>query len=146
MLGACGGGGGSASGTATASAQLSAPDFRAQADAICQKYDARIKDLGTPTSVDDLQDFIAKAEPIVEQGNAELHGLNPPDELQADWDRVLQIQDQNVQKFHDLEGAIQNGDMTQVQAISKSMNSTQAEAQQLAQKLGLQNCGSTTPS
>ena len=69
----CGGGGdGSTRNT------LSAAEFRQQADAICAKYQGKLDALGTPSSLDDLKDYVDKAVPIIDNGNAELQGLEPP--------------------------------------------------------------------
>jgi hypothetical protein len=132
-LAACGGGGGGGG--------SSAAEFRQQADAICAKYEDKITALGTPTSLDELGDFVDQAVSIIEQGNNELQSLEPPDELADDWDRAMQIQDENLQTTHDLQDAIHNQDDAKVQELLQKLNSAQDESTQIAQKLGLENCG-----
>jgi hypothetical protein len=133
-LAACGGGGGSGT-------TLSAADFRQQADAVCAKYEQKLNEIGQPTSVNELGDFVDKAVPIIEQGNAELEKLQPPDELKADWDRALAIQDENLQKTRDLQDAVHKKDEAAMRKLFTDLGSNQAESQRLAAKIGLQNCG-----
>jgi transcriptional regulator with GAF, ATPase, and Fis domain len=138
LLAACGGGGNSAGETAQA---LTADEFRRQADGICRRYEDKLNALDSPSSIEDLQDFVARAVPLIEQGNEELHGLTPPDELEADWDAAMKAQDENVETMHDLEDAVQNNDLSALQTITKSLDANQAESERLAQKLGLKDCG-----
>jgi hypothetical protein len=137
-LGACGGGGDNAAETTDA---LTAAQFRRQADAICRKYEDKLNELGSPSSMEELQHFVASALPLIEQGNDELHDLTPPDELRADWNTAIKLQDQSVETMHDLEDAVQNNDLSALQTITKSLDENQAESEQLAHKLGLHDCG-----
>jgi hypothetical protein len=139
LLAACKGGGGTSADTTTQA--QTADQFRRQADAICRKYEDRLKELGTPTSIPDLKEFVTKAVPLIEQGNDELHGLTPPDELQADWDAAMEIEEDNLDRLHDLEEAVQSNDLAALQTITKSLDENQAESERLAQRLGLHDCG-----
>ena len=132
-LAGCGGGGGGGS--------SSAAEFRQQADAICAKYEAKINALGTPSSLEELGDFVDQAVSIVEQGNEELQSLEPPDELADDWDRALQIQNENLQTTRDLQDAIHNQDDLKVQELLGKLDAARAESAQVAQNLGLEKCG-----
>jgi transcriptional regulator of aromatic amino acid metabolism len=140
VLAACGGGSGGGSSTGGGTS-VSAADFRKQADAICAKYEEKLNDIGQPTSVSELGDFVDKAVPLIEQGNTELQKLQPPDELQADWDRAMAIQDENLQKTRDLQDAVHKNDQAAMQKLFTDLGSNQAESQRLATKIGLQNCG-----
>ena len=139
LLTACNGGGGTSAGSPTQG--QTADQFRRQADAICRKYEDRLKELGTPTSITDLQEFITKAVPLIEQGNDELHRLTPPGELRAEWDAAMGIEEDNLERLHDLEDAVQSNDLSALQTITKSLDENQAESERLAQRLGLHDCG-----
>ena len=139
LLAACAGGGGSSNGGTTEA--LTADQFRRQADAICRKYEDKLNELGSPSSMEELQDFVTSALPLIEQGNAELHDLTPPDELQEDWAAAMKLQDQSVETMQDLEDAVRSNDLAALQTITKSLDDNQAESEQLAQKLGLDDCG-----
>jgi hypothetical protein len=136
LLAACGGGSGGGGSTS-----LSAVDFRKQADAVCAKYEQKLNDIGQPTSLSELGDFVDKAVPLIEQGNTELQKLQPPDELQADWDKAMAIQDENLQKTRDLQDAVHKNDQAAMQKLFTDLGSNQAESRRLATKIGLQNCG-----
>jgi hypothetical protein len=140
VLAACGGGSGGGSSTGGGTS-VSAADFRKQADAICAKYEEKLNDIGQPTSADELGDFVDEAVPLIEQGNTELQGLQPPDEFQADWDKAMAIQDENLQMTRDLQDAVHKNDQAAIQKLLTDLGSNQGKSQRLATKLGLQNCG-----
>jgi hypothetical protein len=137
-LAACGGGGGNGS----AGGETLTPDeFRQQADAVCAKFEAKLNDLGSPSSLDDLADFVDKAVPIIEEGNNELQNLKPPDELADDWNKAMAIQDKNLELTHDLQDAIHANDDAKVQDIVAELDASDAESTRIARSIGLENCG-----
>jgi hypothetical protein len=135
FLAACGGGGGGGS------QSLTADEFRQQADAICKQYEDKLNELGSPSSLDDLGNFVDKAVPIIEEGNNKLQDLEAPDELSADWDRAMELQDKNLRLARDLQGAIHDNDTARVQDLVSQLDATDAESTRLARKVGLENCG-----
>jgi hypothetical protein len=136
FLAACGGGGGGGGGQS-----LSAEEFRQQADAICKQYEDKLSELGSPSSLDDLGNFVDKAVPIIEEGNDKLSALDPPDDLSGDWDRAMELQDQNLQVARDLQKAIRDNDTAQVKELVTKLDATDAESTRLARNVGLENCG-----
>src|ERR687895_106043 len=71
--------------------QLSAEEFRERADEICVDFEGRLNELEQPSSPDDIQRFVNEAVPIIEEGTNELNSLNPPDEFQDEWTRIVEI-------------------------------------------------------
>jgi hypothetical protein len=134
LMAACGGGGGG-------DQALSADEFRQQADAICAEYEGRINDLGSPGSLDELPDFVDKVIPIIEEGNAKLADLDPPEELAGDWNQAMDLQDQNLDVAHDLQDAIHDKDTAKVQELLTKLNETDAQSNAIARKIGLEDCG-----
>jgi hypothetical protein len=132
VLSACGGGGGGE--------QLSAEEFRQQANGICTKYEGRLAELGQPSSLDDLKDYVAKAVPIIEAGNAELNELEPPDEFADDWGRAMEINDQQLETVRDIQDAVEEGDQARVQQLFEQGSAADEEADQLAAQMGLDEC------
>lgn len=130
-LAACGGGGGN----------TSAAEFREQADAICADDQAKIEALGSPRSIDELGEFFDKAIPVFEEGNDKLHELDPPDELAEDWDRAIELQDQNLESVRDLRDAIEEGDDQKVQDLLAKLDAADQESTGIAQRIGLEKCG-----
>jgi hypothetical protein len=136
FLAACGGGGGAGGGQS-----LSAEEFRQQADAICKQYEDKLNELDSPSSLDDLADFVDKAVPILEEGNNKLAELEAPDDLSGDWDRAMELQDENLQVTRDLQKAIHDNDTARVQELVSKLDATDAESTRLARKVGLESCG-----
>ena len=136
LLAACGGGGGDQS--------LSADEFRQQADAICKDYEGKIKDLWSPNSLDELPAFVDKVTPIIEEGNGKLADLQPPDELAEDWDRAMELQNENLDVAHDLQDAIHDQDTARVQEDLTKLNATDQQSNEIARKIGLEDCGQSS--
>jgi hypothetical protein len=134
FLVACGGGGGDGQ-------SLSAEEFRQQADAICKQYEDKLSELGSPSSLDDLGNFIDEAVPIIEEGNDKLSELEPPDDLSGDWGRAMELQEQNLQVARDLQKAIHDNDTASVQDLVSQLDATDAESTRLARNIGLEDCG-----
>jgi hypothetical protein len=132
----CGGDGGGGSGD-----RLSATEFREAADAICAEYDQKIQDLGEPESLEDLNAFIGRAIPIIEEGFNKLEELQPPEELEADWNRAMEVNAENLQLTKDLQAAAEDGDEERVQEILAQASQNEEETDRLARELGLQRCG-----
>jgi hypothetical protein len=132
----CGGGDGGGGGD-----QLSAAEFREAADAICAEYDQKIQDLGEPESLEDLNAFIERAIPIIEEGFNKLEDLQPPEELEADWNRAMEVNGENLQLTKDLQAAAESGDEQRVQEILAQAAQNEEETDRLARELGLQRCG-----
>jgi hypothetical protein len=136
LLAACGGG-------SDQEEQLTADQFRQQADAICKQYEDRIDALGNPRSLADLGDFVARAVPIIEEGNGKLAALQPPEELADDWSRAMELQDQNLGVAKELEQAIQDKDRAKVQELLATLDETDAQSNRIARNMGLEECGQT---
>jgi hypothetical protein len=133
-LAGCGGGGGGGTG-------LSAAEFRQQADAICAEFEQKLNALGTPSSLDQLGEFVDKAIGIIEDGNDKLQALEPPTELADDWDRAMEIQDKNLELTHQLQDALNDEDDARIQELLSQLDTSDAESTRLAQNMGLENCG-----
>jgi hypothetical protein len=134
-LGGCGGGNGGGE-------ELTAEEFRQQADAICAEFEGRLDELGTPESLDDLQNFVSEAVPIIKEGNAQLQDVKPPDELQEPWDRAMEINDEQLQTVRDLREAVEEGDQARMQELLQAGDEANQESDRLAAELGLEDCGS----
>ena len=127
----CGGGGGDG---------LSQEEFRQQADAICAKYDNKIQALGSPQSPADIPAYVQKGIPLLRQGIAELRALNPPADVEDDYNRMLNETAKAIPAAEKLADAAEKGDTAAVQeAIREGQQADQA-SDELATKLGLGRC------
>lgn len=134
ILSACGGGAGD---------RLSAEDFREQANAICAQYNDKVSALGTPTSPEEIPEFVEQGIPLIEEGLAELRALKPPEELEEDYDAMLDETAKAIPAARDLSEAAADQDAAAVQeAIAQGQRADEA-ADRLATKLGLDSCASS---
>jgi hypothetical protein len=130
---ACGGGGSS-------SDRLSKEDFQSQANAICAKYQKQLDALGTPSSLDEIPDLVDQALVILNKEVDEIAALNPPEELQSDFDKMIAASNKTKAAADDLSSAAKEGDQAAVQKALEEGNAASAEADQLAGTLGLDSC------
>jgi hypothetical protein len=123
--------------------RLSRAEFVARADAICQKYEARLDALGQPTNVDELRSFADRALPIAKDGREELGDLNPPEDLEDTYDAWLEQGDDAIEIVERLRDAAEDGDQAEIQEIAQDAQRADAESNRLAGELGFEQCGET---
>ncbi len=127
----CGGGG---------EEPLSKADFQSQANAICAKYEKQLNALGTPSSIDEVPDLVQHALVILNKEIDQIAALNPPDELQSDFDKMIAASNKTKAAANDLSAAAKSGDQAAVQKALEEGNAASDEADQLAAGLGLAEC------
>jgi hypothetical protein len=133
LLGAgCGGGG--------SDARLSKQDFQSQANAICGKYQKQLNALGAPSSLDEIPDLVDKALAILNKEIDEVGALNPPEELQTQFDALIEESNKTNQAADDLSSAAKAGDQAAVQKALDEGNAASNKADQIAGQLGLGSC------
>jgi hypothetical protein len=120
--------------------RLSREELVAQADAICAKHEERLDALEEPESIEDVEAFAAEARPIFEEGVEELKDLEPPEDVQEDYDRWIELSEENVAAIGNLEQAAADGDAGRVQEIVSESQAKEQEADRLAQGIGLREC------
>src|SRR6185295_11196800 len=69
--------------------RLSKAEFQSQANAICAKYQKQLNAIDEPTSLDEIPDLVDQALVILNKEIDEVAALNPPEELQGDFDRMI---------------------------------------------------------
>jgi len=127
----CGGGGGES---------LSKAEFQSQANAICAKYQEQLNALGSPTSIEEIPDLVEQALAILNKEVDEISALNPPEELQSDFDKMIAASNKTKAAADDLSTAAKSGDQAAVQKALEEGNAATDEADQLATNLGLTEC------
>jgi hypothetical protein len=122
--------------------KLTRQEFVAQADKICADADRKTQALPDPKSPDDLAALIKQAKPIAEQQRDQLRDLQgkAPDEVAGDFGRALDLLDQQLPILDEVAAA--GTDLTKVQAASQKGAKLDQEADGLAKKIGLKECGS----
>ena len=126
----CGGGG----------KRLSRAEFSKQADAICSKYNAKIRALGQPGSVRALPRYVDRALPIARKGTEELRGLKPPKDEEKIANEWLDQNDSAVGALERLRDAARHADRTGIQAALSEAAAANRAANGFARQLGLRVC------
>lgn len=133
FIAGCGGG----------SDSLSAEDFRTQADAICADTDRQIDALTEPESSDQVLTFLRAGLPIQQDQLDRLRELDPPEELQADFDSALDLLEQQTTAIDAAADRIESGEDPQavLTEADSNIDSLRGQAQEKARSLGLTVCG-----
>jgi hypothetical protein len=129
---ACGGGG--------SDARLSREQFESQANAICDKYQTQLNQLKSPTSLEEIPDFVDHAIAILNKEVAEITALNPPADLQTEFDAMIAASNDTKAAADDLSQAARDGDQAAVQKALDEGNAASKKADQIATQLGLDSC------
>jgi hypothetical protein len=129
---ACGGGGNDA--------RLSREEFESQANAICDKYQTQLNQLKSPTSLEEIPDFVDHALAILNKEVAEITALNPPADLQTEFDAMIAASNDTKAAADDLSQAARDGDQAAVQKALDEGNAASKKADQIATQLGLDSC------
>ena len=129
---ACGGGG--------SDARLSREEFESQANAICNKYQTQLNQLKSPTSLEEIPDFVDHALAILNKEVAEITALNPPADLQTEFDAMIAASNDTKAAADDLSQAARDGDQAAVQKALNEGNAASKKADQIATQLGLDSC------
>jgi hypothetical protein len=119
---------------------LSRDELASRANEICTKYEKQLDALAEPQSIEDVEQLAKDAEPIVEEGVDELDGLQPPENLERDYDRWIELNRDNVDLIRDLREAAASGQQVRVQQVVQQAGSREQEADRLATKIGLDEC------
>jgi hypothetical protein len=130
LVAGCGGSGG----------QLSKQEYAKRADAICTKYNAKLKALTRPTGLSELPAYVDRALPLARKGTNELRALEPPKDEEQTAKEWLDQNDSVVGSMERLRDAAKKGDRTGIQAALNEATSANQTANRLARRLGLSVC------
>jgi hypothetical protein len=126
----CGGGG----------KRLSRAEFSKQADAICSRYNAKIRALGQPGSIRALPRYVDRALPIARKGTEELRRLKPPKDEEKTANEWLDQNDSAVGALERLRDAARHADRAGIQAALSEAAAANRAANGFARQLGLRVC------
>jgi hypothetical protein len=122
--------------------RLTREELVEEADETCADFDQRIEEVGEPESPEDIERYVQEIRPIVEEGTDELDALQPPEELEGEYDQWIQETRSAIDMFDELEEAAASGDEQRIQEVLQGAGEGGEEADRLAQELGFQECGS----
>jgi len=122
------------------SGRLSKAEYVKRADAICTKYNAKLKALSRPTSISGLPAYVDEALPLARKGDRELRALKPPKDEEQTAKEWLDQNDSVVGSMERLRNAAKKGDRAGIQTALNEASSANQSANQLARRLGLRVC------
>jgi hypothetical protein len=135
-----------AAGCGGGSDRLTKAEFVTRADAICAKYERRVRAAmrGVPAGDSaQLATAIERVLPVIREGNDELRALSPPENLQSRYDRWMQLADGEVDAAQKLNDALRDNDQPGVQTAFRQLQQRDADQDRLArEQLGLTGCAS----
>ena len=132
-LSACGGGG-----------RLSKADFRTKANAICSKYNARIKRALANVSNDpqSLASAVDRALGYIKKATQELDDLDPPKAYDAKYEELSRLNHDEISTGQKLADAARANDKAAIQSAIAQLESQGKDSDRLATELGLDSCAS----
>ena len=130
LVAGCGGGSG----------RLSKDEYAKRADAICTKYNAKLKALARPTGISELPAYVDRALPLARKGDDELSALKPPKDEEQTAKEWLDQNDSVVGSMERLRDAAKKGDRAGIQTALNEATSANRTANGLARQLGLKVC------
>jgi hypothetical protein len=122
------------------SGRLSKAEYAKRADAICTKYNAKLKALARPTGISGLPAYVDKALPLARKGDDELRALEPPKDEERTAKEWLDQNDSVVGSMERLRDAAKKGDRAGIQTALNEASSANRTANGLARRLGLTVC------
>lgn len=135
-------------GAACSSDDLSADEYRAEADQICRSAEQAI---GAPALASDpagAADELRKALPALERQVSGLENLDPPGELAGDHDESMELLNEQLDLVSELVQRIDAGDEAPIiiaQEIVPRLQGLAARSDAKARDLGLVECGQPMP-
>ena len=115
--------------------------FVQQADAVCQKYAQRIGGIPRPqTLLRDFAVYMRRAVPIAREQNRELRAMMPPEDSEADFRRMLQLLDQQLDLAAAAAEEAYAGREARAQAVLQQSAVPADEAAQIAARIGFTTC------
>jgi hypothetical protein len=134
LAAACGGGGDS----------QAEDEFRAQVNAVCADYGPKLAHLAPPTESDEEWAAIgADMGDLLEASVNELRELEPPGSLSEDYAAWLDLRAELLTAMRDVQGNAGVEQKAQLDAALVRVNEAVAEADPLAEELGLDECSPT---
>jgi hypothetical protein len=120
--------------------RLSKEEFQKEANAICARFEGRIDELGQPQTVDEITDFVDEAIPVVNEEIAALDDLDPPAELEGEYDRMLAEGRKTVEAGRKLGEAAESRDEAALRDAIDEGQEASDRADEIATDLGLTDC------
>lgn len=124
--------------------RLTADEFRDRAQAVCRAAERDVERLGRPSGSSSaaVADYFRRALSVAERRVAEQRELRPPEGLQDEQDRILEIQRQGMDVVRGLVDDLEEGadPREALTGVQDRLQGLESESDRLARRLGLDDC------
>ena len=115
--------------------------FIQEADSVCQQYASRIGGIPAPqTFLRDFAVYMRRAVPLARAQNRELRAMTPPEDQAADFNRMLQLLDQQLDLAEQAGEEAYAGREARAQAVMQESVGPADEAARVATRIGFTTC------
>lgn len=119
---------------------LSAEDYRAQANAACDRYEQDIKAIEEPKNLDEVAPYAEQASARLDELMDEFETLDPPSDLSGRHDELVRLGRQSVDELSKLEEIGDADQQEQLQGVLATASELDTQSDQLARDMGLDSC------
>jgi hypothetical protein len=118
-------------------------DFVSDADDICKEAEDKVDELDRPSTVDEVPAYVDEANEIGEDTKAELEDLDPPTDVEDDFNNFLDNVDEGIELLEELKAAAERGDEQAIAEFDDDprVNELNEENEQIAEDIGFEQCG-----
>jgi hypothetical protein len=131
VVAACGG---------SSSKRLSRSEFVSKGNAVCAKYNDKLKALAQPRNAKEFADLVHNGKALIKQEIAELRKLKPPAAQQSTFDDMLVGAEDGLPILDQMETAARSGDLRQAQQLDSKLGVKDSQVNGVARRLGLTTC------
>jgi hypothetical protein len=119
---------------------LSKEEYGSQLNAICADFNAKVEEIGEPTSISELADKGPQLLAELDATIAKAEKLKAPSEIRADADRFLSVVKELRDLDSDLIDAVEKNDTAAISAFGARAEALFTERDALGKKLGAPAC------
>ena len=121
--------------------RLSKDEYAAQANAICDDFNAEVKAAGPePQGIKDIPPYVDKVKPLFEDGLAKLRKLNPPEDEEETAEEWLDSAEEQIGLLDEIKSAAEDNDLEEVREAGNKIDAANKKTDALAVKLGATSC------
>lgn len=124
--------------------RLSKTEYIEQADSICAETAAASADLEAPTDARSFDRLVERAQELTDDALSRLRALEPPEEDEAQIDRMLDAIERAAAELPAIADAARAQDAAEMGRIGNRIQSLAQTAQTIASDYGFAECGKTS--
>lgn len=143
---ACGGDDGEPS-QASRGGAMTVEEYQKQGNALCQDALRKVERIPTPSSEDEIADYLERVFDASEGVTEEFAALEPPSKLRADHEKAVALSEETDDKFDDLVDRVREAPSPRaaVRREFKKLAPDIAEGEKINERLGLEECNEVGP-